>query len=150
MPVMPSRIVIGLERSLVASMFIVMLAGCASSVPAETPPQSPATAPTSVSPPHRPQIGEYVPVDQPAEAISKVDPIYPEDAKQAGIEGTIVVQALVIEDGSVEECRAVPSIPALEDAAVACVRQWHFKPAMIGGKPVAVWVTVPVRFMRQQ
>ena len=137
-------------RSLLACIFVVMLAGCASQSAVSEPPQSSGGAtPTSASPPHRPQFGEYVPVDQPAEAISKVDPIYPDDARQAGIEGTIIVQALVIEDGSVEECRAVPSIPALEDAAVACVRQWRFKPAMVGGKPVAVWVTVPVRFMRQ-
>lgn len=147
---MPKRKDFALLRILVACIPIVMLAGCASQSPVSEPPQSSGGAPpASASPPHRPQFGEYVSVDQQAEPISKVDPIYPDDAKQAGIEGTIIVQALVIEDGSVEECRAVPSIPALEDAAVACVRQWHFKPAMIGGKPVAVWVTVPVRFMRQ-
>jgi len=40
----------------------------------------------------------------------------------------------------------VKSIPALDDAAAACVLQWRFKPAMSKGAPVGVWVAVPVHF----
>jgi len=145
---MPKRMDFALESSFAAAIFVMMLAGCASQSPVTSPQNSGAPAANS-SLPHRPAFGEYVAVDQQPEAISKVDPIYPEDAKAAGIEGIVMVQALVNEDGSVEEARATSSIPALEDAAVACVRQWHFKPAMKGGNPVAVWFTVPIRFMKQ-
>ena len=130
-----------------ASAALVVLTGCASQSSVAEP-QSSADAPgVAAAPAHRPELGEYVPVDQQAEPLVQLEPMYPDDAKRAGIEGTIIVQALVVEDGGVAECRAVPSIPALEDAAVACVRQWRFKPAMKDGKPVAVWVTVPVRFV---
>jgi len=131
-----------------ASIALVVMTGCASQSSVAAPPQTSSDTPgVAAAPARRPELGEYVPVDQQAEPLVQLEPMYPDDAKRAGIEGTIIVQALVVEDGGVVECRAVPSIPALEDAAVACVRQWRFKPAMKDGKPVAVWVTVPVRFV---
>ncbi|NOT33493.1 MAG: energy transducer TonB [Candidatus Eisenbacteria bacterium] len=57
-----------------------------------------------------------------------------------------MVQALVFRDGSVAETRVVRSIPMLDDAAVDCVRQWRFTPGMTNGEPVAVWVTIPIKF----
>ena len=134
---------------LAASIALVVLVGCASQSPVTEPPRPATPSEGVVFAPNarRPEIGEYVPVDELPEAIMKLEPMYPEEAKRDRIEGIIIVQALVIEDGSVAECRAIPSIHALEEAAVACVRQWRFKPALSGGKPVAVWVHVPVRFM---
>ncbi len=58
----------------------------------------------------------------------------------------MVVQALVLKDGTVGGTRVVKSIPLLDEVAVAAVRQWRFKPALSAGKPVAVWVAVPVKF----
>lgn len=99
-----------------------------------------------VTPPgRRPEFGEYVYVEELPEVVQKVPPVYPEP----GSDGTVLVQALVLEDGSVGDVRVVNSIPMLDEAAVACVRQWRFKPARSAGKPVAVWVAVPVRFSRQ-
>jgi TonB family protein len=40
----------------------------------------------------------------------------------------------------------VKSIPGLDEAAMACLRQWRFKPALAKGQPVVVWVGVPVKF----
>jgi protein TonB len=94
----------------------------------------------------RPAFGDYTYVEQLPEAVTKVPPNYPEGARKAGIEGTVQVQALVIEDGTVADCRIVQSIPGLDQAAVAAVHQWRFKPAMAKGVPVSVWVVVPVRF----
>jgi protein TonB len=56
------------------------------------------------------------------------------------------VQALVGKDGKVKDTKVVKSIPMLDAAAVAAVKQWVFKPALSNNKPVAVWVAVPVRF----
>jgi len=73
---------------------------------------------------------------------------YPDIARQAGVEGTVVVQALVGTDGNVRDTRIVRSIPMLNGAALEAVRQWRFKPAATGGKPVATWVSVPISFRK--
>lgn len=48
-------------------------------------------------------------------------------------------------DGRVQDTRILKSIPMLDTAAVAAVRQWVFKPARNNGRPRAVWVNIPVR-----
>ena len=79
-------------------------------------------------------------------SITKVNPVYPEMAREANVDGTVMIQALVGKDGKVQDMRVVKSIPMLDDAADDAVRQWVFKPALANNKPVAVWVGVPVRF----
>jgi len=93
-----------------------------------------------------PKFGEYVYVEELPEAITKVAPQYPDLAREASVDGTVMVQALVGKDGKVKDTRVVKSIPMLDAAAVAAVRQWVFKPALSNNKPVAVWVAVPVKF----
>ncbi|MCC6348301.1 MAG: TonB family protein [Candidatus Eisenbacteria bacterium] len=93
-----------------------------------------------------PKFGDYVYVDDLPEAITRVPPVYPDLARGAGIDGTVLVQALVGKDGRVRDVRIQKSVPALDAAAVAAVKQWVFKPAQSEGRPVAVWVAVPVKF----
>jgi protein TonB len=93
-----------------------------------------------------PKLGEYVYVEELPEAITKVPPEYPDLARSANVDGTVLVQALVGKDGHVKDAKVVKSIAMLDDAAVKAVRQWVFKPALSNNKPVAVWVAVPVRF----
>lgn len=93
-----------------------------------------------------PAFGEYVYVEELPEALYKVAPTYPEDARRAGIDGTVLVQALIGKDGHVKDTRVTKSIPILDEAAVQAVRQWVFVPAKLKGKPVAVWVGAPVKF----
>lgn len=88
----------------------------------------------------------YVYVDQLPEANVKVPPQYPQSARENGIQGTVIIQALVGRDGHVQDARIAHSIPGLDDAALTCVRQWEFKPASNKGQPVAVWVAIPVKF----
>jgi TonB family protein len=80
------------------------------------------------------------------EVIKKVPPVWPDEARRQGVTGTVMVQALVGKDGLVKDARVVKSIPLLDAAAVECVRQWVFTPAQNAGKPVAVWVAIPVKF----
>lgn len=96
--------------------------------------------------PDGPAFGEYVYVEQLPEAVTKVPPQYPQAARDARVEGTVIVQALVGRDGRVKDTRVVHSIPGLDEAAVAAVRQWVFKPALTKNEPVAVWVAVPIKF----
>jgi len=93
-----------------------------------------------------PKFGEYVYVEELPEAITKVPPVYPDIAREANVDGTVLVQALVGKDGHVHDTRVVKSVQMLDDAAVAAVKLWVFKPALSNNKPVAVWVAVPVKF----
>lgn len=93
-----------------------------------------------------PKLGEYVYVEELPEAIKKVGPEYPDIARQANVDGTVLVQVLVGKDGNVKDAKVVKSVPMLDAAAVAAVRQWVFKPALSNNKPVAVWVAVPMKF----
>jgi TonB family protein len=93
-----------------------------------------------------PRFGEYVELEELPEAIEKVPPAYPEWARQKDTEGTVIVQALIGRDGRVKDTKVTHSIPDLDDYAVAAVKQWRFHPAKYKGRPVAVWVAVPVKF----
>jgi protein TonB len=105
-------------------------------------PASSAPSAGSVAPhPEPPADDEELPV-----AVSKVPPIYPDEARELGVTGTVVVQVFIDEEGKVIDTKVVRSIPGLDTAAVASVRQWRFKPARTGGKPVRVWTAIPVRF----
>lgn len=73
-------------------------------------------------------------------------PVYPPIAREAGLAGTVVVHALVGRDGLVRYARIVRSIPALDESARAAVLEAVFRPAIQAQKPVAVWVSVPIRF----
>lgn len=93
-----------------------------------------------------PALGEYVYVEELPEAITKVPPEYPDIARQANVDGTVMMQVLVGKDGKVKDAKVVKSVAMLDAAAVAAVKQWIFKPALSNNKPVAVWVAVPMKF----
>ena len=93
-----------------------------------------------------PRFGDYVYVEELPEAVTKVNPNYPDIAREAQVEGKVVVQALVGKDGKVKDTRIQVSVPMLDKAAEDAVKQWVFKPALANNKPVAVWVAVPVSF----
>ena len=72
--------------------------------------------------------------------------MYPKAAKDAGIQGTVLVMTEIMPDGSVGGTKVVESIPALDDAAVEAVKRMRFRPASDQGRAVPVWVGIPVRF----
>jgi TonB family protein len=94
----------------------------------------------------QPEYGERVAVDRVAEPRSKVAPVYPDRARQAGIDGTVTIAALICEHGHATELRIVKSIPALDRAALEAVRQWTFVAATSSGIPVPSWIEIPIRF----
>jgi protein TonB len=74
-------------------------------------------------------------------------PVYPQLAREAQIEGTVIVRVLVGKDGKVKETLLVRSAHDLLDrAALAATRDYVFTPAVQNGRPVAVWVSIPFRF----
>ena len=93
-----------------------------------------------------PAFGEQQSAEEAPVVVTRAPAAYPPEAAKAGVQGTVIVSALVGKDGLVKDTRVTTSIPALDAAAQTAVRQWVFKPAKNEGKPVAVWVTVPVKF----
>jgi protein TonB len=72
--------------------------------------------------------------------------VYPPIAQSAGIEGRIVIEAIVGPTGEIKEARVVRSVRFLDDAALAAVRQWKYTPTLLNGTPVSVLLTVSVDF----
>lgn len=81
--------------------------------------------------------------------IRRVAPLYPTSARQAHIEGTVVLQALIGTDGSVLNVRVTSGHPMLIQAAVAAVKQWHFNPSYEDGQPVESDTQINVNFTLQ-
>lgn len=82
-------------------------------------------------------------------AIKKVNPQYPEDARNEKVQGTVLLEVVIRKDGSVGQITPLRSTDdRLTKAAVAAVRQWTFEPARAGnGKPVAVRYVLTIRFV---
>jgi len=85
---------------------------------------------------------------QAAKLINRTPPVYPDSLRQQGVEGTVLVQAIIGKSGSVLDAHAVGSqAPAeLADAALAAVRTWQFEPTLLNGEPVEVITTITVNF----
>jgi protein TonB len=81
--------------------------------------------------------------------VTKVRAYYTEPARQAGIEGDVLMEAVVLADGSVGDVtvtRSLDSIHGLDDQAVKALKQWVFKPGTKDGRAVAVRVAIQTRF----
>ncbi|MCI0338533.1 MAG: energy transducer TonB [Acidobacteria bacterium] len=79
-------------------------------------------------------------------ATTKVQPVYPAEAKAAGITGLIKVRVLISEDGQVIEAEAVSGPEQLQDAALKAANQWRFKPTLLSNYPVKVEVVLSFNF----
>jgi protein TonB len=75
-----------------------------------------------------------------------VAPIYPEIARQARVQGTVVMEAILDAAGRVESVRVLRSEPLLDEVAVRAVRQWRYTPTQLNGVPVPVLMTITIRF----
>ncbi|MEW5900094.1 MAG: energy transducer TonB, partial [Acidobacteriota bacterium] len=78
--------------------------------------------------------------------IKKVDPVYPEAARKAGIQGIVLLEARTDEKGNVVQVRVLKSIPELDQAAIDALRQWKYEPCVIDGKPAGIAFSVTVQF----
>lgn len=78
--------------------------------------------------------------------LSRVDPVYPEEAKQQGIEGTVKVHAIFNRDGAVQSVISVSGPPLLVPAAMSAVRQWHYSQTILGGQAMETEEDVTVIF----
>jgi TonB family protein len=83
---------------------------------------------------------------QESKLIRRVEPVYPELAKQARVQGRVVLVVTVDEEGSVAQIKVRNGHPLLYEAAITAVKQWKYSPTLLNGEPVPVIATVTVRF----
>ena len=78
--------------------------------------------------------------------LDKVLPVYPPIAKATGTQGTVVLQATISKNGTIENLHVLSGSPMLQQAAIDAVRQWRYRPYLLNGAPVDVETTVNVVF----
>ena len=78
--------------------------------------------------------------------IHRVEPTYPVLAKQARVQGEVVLSAVISTTGEIENLQLVSGHPMLVPSAIAAVRQWRYKPYLLNGAPVEVETTITVIF----
>lgn len=75
-----------------------------------------------------------------------VPPVYPKVAMAAGVEGIVIIEAVIDEKGRIEQARLLRGVPILDEAALAAVRQWEYTPTLLDGVPTRVVMTITVTF----
>jgi protein TonB len=108
------------------------------------PPPSPPPPPSVQTKPYR-QGGDV----QAARLIHQVNPVYPALARQARIQGIVVLEAVINKEGSIESLRIISGHPLLTQASLDAVRQWKYRPTILNGEPVDVITTVTITFKMQ-
>jgi periplasmic protein TonB len=78
--------------------------------------------------------------------LRKVQPNYPPLARQARIQGVVVLQAQISKEGAIENLQLISGHPMLAPAAIEAVKQWKYKPYLLNGEPVEVETQVQVNF----
>ena len=110
--------------------------------PAPPPPALPADP--VVEQPRGPlRVGGDV---RPPKLIQQVDPAYPRLARQARIQGDVVLSAIINENGEITELKVISGPPLLYSAALDAVRQWKFEPTYLNGRPWPVAHEITVHF----
>jgi protein TonB len=102
----------------------------------------------------QPEIPAHVPVRPPlrpsrmmeGNLVHRVQPEYPAIARSAGIQGSVVLQAVISKNGTIGNLRVVSGHPVLVRAAVAAVMQWRYRPYFLNGEPIEVETQITVNF----
>ena len=83
---------------------------------------------------------------RPPAKIVNADPIYPPEAREARVQGVVIMEATISRTGEVSDVEVLSSVPLLDEAAVAAVRQWRYEPTLVDGEPVSILMTVTINF----
>ena len=79
--------------------------------------------------------------------IKQVQPTYPHIAQIAGVQGDVILQAMIDREGRIEQLQAVSGNPMLVPAALDAVGQWRYRPYRLNGEPVEIETQITVRFI---
>lgn len=97
----------------------------------------------ALPPPSPLRVGGVV---RPPQKVHHVAPAYPATAQSAHVTGTVILEALIVEDGSVGDVKVLRSVALLDSAAVDAVRQWRYTPTLLNGVPVQIILVVTIAF----
>ena len=104
----------------------------------------PTVAPRTASAPQRIRVGGNV---QPVRLLRQTKPQYPADLQQLGIEGTVIIRAVISKDGEVLSPKVVNTVDSrLAQIALDAFRQWRYQPSLLNGEPVETVTTVTIDF----
>jgi TonB family protein len=112
-------------------------------VPGHTSATGDGPNPVGVATPQRVRVSQGVSTGL---LIHKVNPIYPVKARQAHIQGTVVLQAEISTEGRIVNLRLISGPEELAPAAIGAVQQWRYRPYLLMGNPVEVETTIQVNF----
>lgn len=110
------------------------------------PPPAPAPASVAAVPATQPKVGGQV---KEAQVLTQTSPEYPLAARQARVQGSVIVLAVVGADGRIKSAKALSGPPLLQNPAAAAVRQWLYKPATLNGIPVESETRIELNFTLQ-
>jgi TonB family protein len=97
----------------------------------------------STAPPMPIRVGGPV---EAARLIHKVAPVYPLEARVKGVQGTVVLHAIIGKDGKIEDLQPVSGDPLLIPAAIDAIAKWEYQPTLVDGMPVKTETTITAYF----
>jgi protein TonB len=99
--------------------------------------------PEAPPPPQAVRVGGQI---KEPKKIKDVAPVYPDIAKQARVQGVVILECTISPQGKVTDVKVLRGIPLLDAAAIEAVKQWVYTPTLLNGVPVPVIMTVTVNF----
>jgi periplasmic protein TonB len=135
--------------------------------PAEGPTDGPPnlfSGPSSPGGPTGPNLGQFpitvlhpilakppiVSVMMQGNLIHRVEPVYPPIAKLTGVQGIVLIKALISTDGRIEQAQVVSGSLLLSPAALEAIKQWKYRPYFLNGGPIEVETEITVSFVLQR
>ena len=108
------------------------------------PPDPPAPPPS----PKIPRVGptRVASTVQASRLILKVDPVYPQLARIAHVEGTVIAEARITASGTIDSLRIISGNPLFLQSVIDAVKQWRYQPTLLSGEPIDVITTITVNF----
>ena len=99
--------------------------------------------PDAPPPPQAVRVGGQI---KEPKKLKNVNPAYPDIAKQARVQGVVILECTISPQGKVTDVKVLRGIPLLDSAAIEAVKQWVYSPTLLNGVPVPVIMTVTVNF----
>ncbi|HWB96937.1 MAG TPA: energy transducer TonB [Bryobacteraceae bacterium] len=126
-----------------------VIGGIIGSIPSAAPPPPPPPVKQEAKPatPQRIRVGGNV---QQAKLVRQPKPVYPPLAKQARIQGTVRLNAIIGKDGTIQNLTVISGHPLLVPSAMEAVKQWVYAPTLLNGEPVEVVTQIDVNFTLSQ
>jgi periplasmic protein TonB len=81
-----------------------------------------------------------------ASLASRVQPVYPAEARKQRVSGTVRLHAVIGRDGAIQQLEVLSGDPLLVDASLDAVRQWRYRPTTLNGEPVEIDTTIDLIF----